>query len=145
MFDMIFPMDYRWSEPTACWSLCCGLSWPPCRTGSRLTALCVVVAVPPCQVLPADLPGAAGAKGQPAVGRSGHSKLCTVQVTMATWLLSQLKLALNLDSPDHCDCVILKVNSGQCGPKLGAAPVQGGNIRGERDYSSQQFSLEGLR
>ena len=54
------------------------------------------------------------------------------RVTMATYLLTQLRHALNLDTenyPDHCDCVIVK----------------GGNIRGERDYNTHRFSLEGLR
>jgi len=54
------------------------------------------------------------------------------RVTMATYLLTQLRNALNMDTenyPDHCDCVIVK----------------GGNIRGERDYDSNKFSLEGLR
>ena len=51
---------------------------------------------------------------------------------MATYLCSQLRVALNMDTenyPDHCDCVILK----------------GGNIRGERDYSESRFTLEGLQ
>jgi len=54
------------------------------------------------------------------------------RVNMATYLLSQLRNALNLDTenyPDHCDCVIVK----------------GGNIRGERNYDTHKFSLEGLR
>ena len=53
--------------------------------------------------------------------------------TMATYLCSQIKLALNLDqtksSRDNCDCVMIK----------------GGNIRGERDYDQFNFTLEGLR
>ena len=54
------------------------------------------------------------------------------RVTMATFLCSQLRIALNMDTesyPDHCDCVILK----------------GGNIRGERDYRDNSFTLEGLQ
>jgi len=54
------------------------------------------------------------------------------RVTMATFLCSQLRIALNMDTesyPDHCDCVILK----------------GGNIRGERDYRDNRFTLEGLQ
>merc|ERR1711970_1154953 len=54
------------------------------------------------------------------------------RVSMATYLLTQLRNALNMDCenyPDHCDCVIIK----------------GGNIRGERDYDTHKFSLEGLR
>ena len=41
------------------------------------------------------------------------------RVSMATYLLSQLRIALNMDTEtftDHCHCVIMK----------------GGNIRGER-------------
>ena len=41
------------------------------------------------------------------------------RVSMATYLLSMLRIALNMDTEtftDHCDCVIMK----------------GGNIRGER-------------
>ena len=51
---------------------------------------------------------------------------------MATYLCSQLRISLNMDTenyPDHCDCVILK----------------GGNIRGERDYTENRFTLEGLQ
>ena len=51
---------------------------------------------------------------------------------MATYLLTQLRIALNMDTEtytDHCDCVIMK----------------GGNIRGERDYDSNKFTLEALR
>jgi len=54
------------------------------------------------------------------------------RVNMATYLLTQLRNALNLDTenyPDHCDCVIVK----------------GGNIRGERNYNYLTLSLEGLR
>ena len=54
------------------------------------------------------------------------------RVSMATSLCSQLRIALNMDTenyPDHCDCVILK----------------GGNIRGERDYSGNKLTLEGLK
>jgi len=55
------------------------------------------------------------------------------RVSMATYLLSQLRVALNMDPTQgfskHCDCVIMK----------------GGNIRGERDYESPKFTLEGLR
>jgi len=53
-------------------------------------------------------------------------------VSMATYILSQLRIALNMDTqnyPDNCDCVIMK----------------GGNIRGERDYESNKFTLEALR
>ena len=53
--------------------------------------------------------------------------------TMATYLCSQIKIALNLGQTrsirDNCDCVIIK----------------GGNIRGERDYDQFNFTLEGLR
>ena len=52
-------------------------------------------------------------------------------VSMATFLLSQLRVALNMDSanyPDHCDCVIVKVG-----------------VRGERSYHTNKFSLETLR
>ena len=52
--------------------------------------------------------------------------------TMATYLCSQLKEALNLHQlkpqRDNCDCVMIK----------------GGNIRGERDYDQYNFTLEGL-
>ena len=51
--------------------------------------------------------------------------------TMATYLCTQVRLALNLDTEnykDHCDCVMIK----------------GGNIRGERDYDKFNFTLEGL-
>ena len=54
------------------------------------------------------------------------------RVSMATYLLTQLRIALNMDTEtytDHCDCVIMK----------------GGNIRGERDYDSNKFTLEALR
>ena len=54
------------------------------------------------------------------------------RVSMATYLLTQLRIALNMDTEtytDHCDCVIMK----------------GGNIRGERDYHSNKFTLEALR
>ena len=53
-------------------------------------------------------------------------------VSMATYLLSQIRIALNMDTvnyPDHCDCVILK----------------GGNIRGERDYDTNKITLEALK
>ena len=53
--------------------------------------------------------------------------------TMATYLCSQIKIALNLGQTrsirDNCDCVMIK----------------GGNIRGERDYDQFNFTLEGLR
>ena len=53
--------------------------------------------------------------------------------SMATYLCSQIKLALNMDQKkrarDNCDCVLIK----------------GGNIRGERDYDQFNFTLEGLR
>ena len=53
--------------------------------------------------------------------------------TMATYLCSQIKLALNYDQQkstrDNCDCVMIK----------------GGNIRRERDYDQYNFTLEGLR
>ena len=59
--------------------------------------------------------------------------------TMATYLCSQIKLALNYEDKnncqqkfktrDNCDCVMIK----------------GGNIRGERDYDQYNFTLEGLR
>jgi len=58
--------------------------------------------------------------------------------TMATYLCSQIKLALNMDklaagakkkTRDNCDAVLIK----------------GGNIRGERDYDQYNFTLEGLR
>ena len=53
--------------------------------------------------------------------------------TMATYLCSQIKVALNLGQTrsmrDNCDCVMIK----------------GGNIRGERDYDQFNFTLEGLR
>ena len=53
--------------------------------------------------------------------------------TMATYLCSQIKMALNLGQTrsirDNCDCVMIK----------------GGNIRGERDYDQFNFTLEGLR
>ena len=54
------------------------------------------------------------------------------RVSMATYLCSQLRIALNMDTEnysDHCDCFILK----------------GGNIRGERDYSANKLTLEGLK
>ena len=53
-------------------------------------------------------------------------------VSMASYLLSQIRIALNMDTvnyPDNCDCVILK----------------GGNIRGERDYDTNKFTLEALK
>lgn len=54
------------------------------------------------------------------------------RVTMATYLCTQLKSALNLDStPDtqNCDCVLIK----------------GGNIRGGRDYDKRRLTLESLK
>ena len=52
---------------------------------------------------------------------------------MATYLCSQIKLALNHGQVksyrDNCDCVMIK----------------GGNFRGERDYEKHNFTLEGLR
>ena len=54
------------------------------------------------------------------------------RATMATYLCTQIRLALNLDTEnykDHCDCVMIK----------------GGNIRGERDYETFHFTLEGLK
>ena len=54
------------------------------------------------------------------------------RATMATYLCSQMKLALNLDtefSTNHCDCVLIK----------------GGNIRGGRDYNTNNLTLEGLK
>ena len=56
------------------------------------------------------------------------------RVNMATWLCGQMREALNLDcgaedGSRHCDCVIVK----------------GGNFRGERDYDSHKFSMEGLK
>jgi len=55
------------------------------------------------------------------------------RTTMATYLCSQFKLALNLDQKkstrSNCDCVIVK----------------GGNIRAERDYDEYNFTMEGLR
>ena len=53
------------------------------------------------------------------------------RATMATYLCTQVRLALNLETENyenHCDCVMIK----------------GGNIRGERDYSDYKFTLEGL-
>ena len=53
------------------------------------------------------------------------------RTSMATYLCSQIRLALNMDTEsydNHCDCVMIK----------------GGNIRGERDYEKQNFTLEGL-
>ena len=38
-------------------------------------------------------------------------------------------LYVNEPHPRHCDCVIIK----------------GGNFRGERDYDSHKFSMEGLK
>ena len=54
--------------------------------------------------------------------------------TMATYLCSQIKAALNMGRQgtarrDNCDAVLIK----------------GGNIRGERDYDQYNFTLEGLR
>ena len=54
------------------------------------------------------------------------------RVSMATFLLSQIRIALNMGTENysnHCDCVIVK----------------GGNIRGERSYDTDKFSLETLR
>ena len=54
------------------------------------------------------------------------------RVTMATYLCTQLKLALNLDTKadaKNCDCVLVK----------------GGNIRGGRDYEERNLSLESLK
>lgn len=54
------------------------------------------------------------------------------RVTMATYLCTQLKLALNLDcEPEslNCDCVLIK----------------GGNIRGGRDYDKRNLTLESLK
>ena len=53
------------------------------------------------------------------------------RATMATYLCTQVRHALNLETEnyeDHCDCVM----------------IRGGNIRGERDYSDFKFTLEGL-
>ena len=53
------------------------------------------------------------------------------RVSMATYLLSQIRIALNMDTKyyaNNCDCVIMK----------------GGNIRGERDYDTNKFTLEAL-
>ena len=51
--------------------------------------------------------------------------------TMATYLCSQIKQALNMGQKktDNCDCVLIK----------------GGNIRGERDYDKYNFTLEALK
>ena len=55
------------------------------------------------------------------------------RASMATYLCTQIRSALNLDqtksSRDNCDCVMIK----------------GGNIRGERDYDKFNFTLECLR
>ena len=54
------------------------------------------------------------------------------RVTMATYLCTKLKLALNLDtecSSNNCDCVLIK----------------GGNIRGGRDYDNCNLTLESLK
>jgi 2',3'-cyclic-nucleotide 2'-phosphodiesterase (5'-nucleotidase family) len=54
------------------------------------------------------------------------------RVTMATYLCTQIKLALNLDtecSTNNCDCVLIK----------------GGNIRGGRDYDDSNLTLESLK
>ena len=54
------------------------------------------------------------------------------RVTMATYLCTQLRLALNLDTKNYgieCDCVI----------------IRGGKFRGERDYSELIFTLESLK
>ena len=52
--------------------------------------------------------------------------------TMATYLCTQLRIALNLDMgnyPKDCDCVIIK----------------GGKFRGERHYDDHVFTLEALK
>ena len=54
------------------------------------------------------------------------------RVSVATYLCSQIKMALNLDSKystPNCDCVLIK----------------GGNIRGGRDYTSNKLTLESLK
>ena len=54
------------------------------------------------------------------------------RVTMATYLCTQLKIALNLDTSSnskHCDCFLIK----------------GGNVRGGRDYTNSNFTLESLK
>lgn len=54
------------------------------------------------------------------------------RVSMATYLCTQLRLALNLDTKNYgndCDCVM----------------IRGGKFRGERDYSEPIFTLESLK
>ena len=54
------------------------------------------------------------------------------RVSMATYLCTQLRSALNLDTKNYgtdCDCVM----------------IRGGKFRGERDYSDPIFTLESLK